>query len=109
VGKTVLVEVEVIDATLDYNFILGHTWFYTMKVVASSVFQLVKFPHQGKIITVDQLDFCTPDVRINPNVNVPFIGESSLGCESIRVGLYPSLMGNFPLPPPEIPQPSPSI
>jgi hypothetical protein len=37
-GKTVSVEVEVIDATLDYNFLLGRTWFYAMKVVVSSVF-----------------------------------------------------------------------
>ena len=91
-----------IDATLDYNLNLGHTWFYSMKEVASRVFQLVKFPHQGKIVTIDQLEFCTLDMGINPNVNVPFVGESSSGCESIGVCLYPSLMGTFSLPPPEI-------
>jgi hypothetical protein len=61
-GKTVSVEVEVVDATLDYNILLGHTWFYTMKVVASTIFHVIHFPHQGKIVTIDQLDYCTPDL-----------------------------------------------
>jgi hypothetical protein len=61
-GKTVSVEVEVVDATLDYNFLLGHTWLYAMKVVASTFFHVVRFPHQGKIVTIDQLDYCTPDL-----------------------------------------------
>jgi hypothetical protein len=37
-GKNVSVEVEVINATLNYNFLLGRTWFYAMKFIASSVF-----------------------------------------------------------------------
>ena len=37
-GKTVNLEVEVIDAPLDYNLILGHTWSYAMTVVVSSIF-----------------------------------------------------------------------
>jgi hypothetical protein len=44
-GKTVTVDVEVVDAPLDYNLLLGRSWFYTMTVVASSVFQCVQFPH----------------------------------------------------------------
>ena len=61
-SKTVTIDVEVIDAPLDYNLLLGHTWFYTMKVVSSTIFRLLSFPHQGKIITINQLDFCTPDL-----------------------------------------------
>ena len=37
-GKTVTIDVEVIDAPLDYNLLLGRTWFYGMSVVASTVF-----------------------------------------------------------------------
>jgi len=37
-GKTTFVEVEVINVNLDYNILLGHTWFYAMKAMASSVF-----------------------------------------------------------------------
>jgi hypothetical protein len=37
-GKTVTVDVEVVDAPLNYNLLLGRSWFYAMTVVASSVF-----------------------------------------------------------------------
>jgi hypothetical protein len=37
-GKTVLIDIEVIDASLDYNILFGHSYMYAMKVVASSVF-----------------------------------------------------------------------
>ena len=58
--KTVTVDVEVVDAPLDYNLLLGRSWFYAMTTVALSVFLCVQFPHQGKIVTIDQLDFRTP-------------------------------------------------
>jgi hypothetical protein len=63
-GKNVIVDVEVVDAPLDYNLLLGRSWFYAMTVVALSVFQCVQFPNQGKIVTVDQLDFCTTDACV---------------------------------------------
>jgi hypothetical protein len=37
-GKTITVDVEVVDDPLDYNLLLGRSWFYSMTVVASSVF-----------------------------------------------------------------------
>ena len=55
--KTITIDVEVIDAPLDYNLLLGCTWFYAMKIVASTIFQLLCFPHQGKIVTINQLDY----------------------------------------------------
>jgi hypothetical protein len=54
--KTVTVDVEVVDNPLDYNLLLRIIWFYTMTVVTSSMFQCVQFPHEGKIVTIDQLD-----------------------------------------------------
>ena len=56
-GKAVSIEVEVIDAPLDYNLLLGRSWTYAMSVIASAVFWVVVFPHEGKLVTVDQLDF----------------------------------------------------
>ena len=38
-GKTISVQVEVVDAPLDYNLLLGRNWFYAMTVVALMVFQ----------------------------------------------------------------------
>ena len=37
-GKTVSIQVEVVDAPLDYNLLLGINWFYAMTNVASTVF-----------------------------------------------------------------------
>ena len=37
-GKLVSIHIDVIDTHLDYNLLLGHNWFYAMKVVASTIF-----------------------------------------------------------------------
>ena len=37
-GKTVAIEVEVVDALLEYNLLLGRNWMCSMQVVASSLF-----------------------------------------------------------------------
>jgi hypothetical protein len=99
-GKTVIVDVEVVDSPLDYNLLLGRSWFYTMTSITSSVFRCVQFPHQGKIVTIDQLDFCTPDARIPATNNIPFLGDHLVTYESVGVGLlkYSILMGTFPTP-----------
>ena len=57
-GKTVNVEVEVVDAPIDYNLLLGRSWTYVMEAVPSSYFRCIKFPHEGKLVTIDQLSFC---------------------------------------------------
>ena len=58
-GKTVVVEIEVVIAPLDYNLLLGQAWLYPMRVVSSTIYRLVSFLHQGKIISIEQLDYCT--------------------------------------------------
>jgi hypothetical protein len=37
-GKTILIDIEVIDTPLDYNIFFIHSYMYAMKGVASSVF-----------------------------------------------------------------------
>lgn len=71
-GKTVSLKVEVVDASLYYNFLISCTWFYAMKVVAYSLFQVIRFPYQGKIITIDQLDYYMRNLQTDQNDNVPF-------------------------------------
>jgi hypothetical protein len=48
------VDVEVVNAPLDYNLLLGCNWTYAMKTVVSSIFLTLYFPHEGKIVTIDQ-------------------------------------------------------
>jgi hypothetical protein len=40
-GKKIPVDIEVVDAPLDYNLLLGHSWFYAMIAVASTVFHIL--------------------------------------------------------------------
>jgi hypothetical protein len=103
-GKAVIIEVEVFDAPLDYNLLLGRSWIDSMHTVVSSLFCVICFPDQGKLVTVDQIAFFSSDSRTS---NVPFIAKTPLGYENVSVGLLKdsSLMGTFPIPPPDVPPP----
>jgi len=98
-GKLVEVEMEVVDAPLDFNILLGRSWIYNMSTVVSSLFRVIKFPSQGKISTVDQLELFNADARVG---NVSFVGKTPMNCENIGVGLFKdSLLGAFTNPPPQ--------
>jgi hypothetical protein len=103
-GKAVNVEVEVFDAPLDYNLLLGCSWIDSMCAVVSTLFHVICFPHQGNVVIVDQLAFFNSDSRTS---NAPFIVKTPPGYENGDVGLLKdsSLMGTFPIPPPDIPTP----
>jgi hypothetical protein len=74
-----------------------------MHVVMSTLFHVIHFPHQGKVITIDQLAFFNSDTRTG---NVSFIAKTPPGYENVGVGLLKdsSLMGTFPIPPPDVPR-----
>ena len=46
VGKAVSIEIEVVDAPLDYNIILGRSWTYEMCAIPLSIFRVLVFPHE---------------------------------------------------------------
>jgi len=54
-GKTILIDIEVIDAPLDYNIVFGCSYMYAIKFFTSYVFRTMMFPHNRKIITIEQL------------------------------------------------------
>ena len=99
--KTVSIDVEAIDAPLEYNLLLGHSWFREMKEVISLVFSILFSPHQGKVITIDQLAYSRPDLRSNVGTNVSFFNDTLKGYASISAGVFKdsSLMDKFTLPP----------
>ena len=77
-GKVVSIEVEVIDAPLDYNLLLGRNWTYAMSTIASVVFHVVVFPHERKLVTIDQRDF-TRKVHLESNEStVPLVDQVKL-------------------------------
>jgi hypothetical protein len=89
------VDVEVVDAPLDYNLLLGCNWTYAMTVVMSSIFHTLCFPHEGKIVMIDQLSFlyASPNESILPSI--PMIDNSQPTTKYIGVRMYSSLMGTF--------------
>jgi hypothetical protein len=99
-GKTVCVEVEVVDAPIDYNLLLGRSWTYAMKVMVATIFQVLLFPHEGRIVTIDQLSFSQPDPALGAST-VPMVDNPQASVINVGVGLCPSLMGTFDYPPPQ--------
>jgi hypothetical protein len=72
-GKTILIDIEVIDAPLDYNILFVHSFMYAMKAVASSVFQTIMFPHNRNIVTIDQVSHYEPNPYANLDNILPLI------------------------------------
>ena len=79
-GKTVCIDLMVVRGSLDFNLLLGRDYVYSMKAVISTLFHLMSFPHNGNIVTVDQLSFVSLDLTINsptplniPNTEVVYV------------------------------------
>jgi hypothetical protein len=98
-GKTVCIEVEVVYAPIDYNLLLGRSWTYAMQAVVTTFFRVLLFPHEGRIVTIDQLSFSRPDPALGAST-VPMVDNPQDGVVNTGVGLCPSLMGTFDFPPP---------
>jgi hypothetical protein len=98
-GKTVCIKVEVVNAQLNYNFLLERSWTYSMQAMVSIVFLVLLFPHEDRILTIDQLSFSRPDPSSGAST-VPMINNPQPIIVNIRVGLCPPLMGTFNYPPP---------
>ena len=56
-GNIFHVDIGVIDAPLDYNILLGHSYTYAMPVITFVVFRKMCFPHERDIITIDPLTY----------------------------------------------------
>jgi hypothetical protein len=53
--KNVLVDFIVVQGLLDFNMLLGCDYVYAMNFVVSTLFRVMHFPHNGSIVTDDQL------------------------------------------------------
>jgi hypothetical protein len=89
------VDLKVVDTPLDYNLLLGCNWTYSMTEIVSSVFHTLCFPHNGKIMMINQLSFAytSPNAYVGPSI--PAIDNSQPTTENIGVIMYSSLMGIF--------------
>jgi hypothetical protein len=106
-GKTILIDIEVIDAPLDYNILLGRTYMYAMKAVASSVFRTIMFPHNGKIVTIDQVTHYEPNPSASLDNILPLIHTNKDVYPLVEMGPRifkdPSLLGTYHGAPPLLP------
>ena len=56
--KTVYINVMVVQGPLDYNLLLGRDYIYSMGAIIPSLFRVMCFPHEGRVVKlVDQLPF----------------------------------------------------
>jgi hypothetical protein len=78
-GKIFLVDVIVVQGLLDFNMLLGRDYVYAMKVVVSTLFWVMHFPHNGRIVTIDQLAFD------NHHPNSALVQVAPLYVPSVRV------------------------
>jgi hypothetical protein len=59
-GKIDFIDVMVVPDPLDFILLLGGDYVYAMKAIMSTLFRLVSFPHDGRVVIVDQLSFVDP-------------------------------------------------
>jgi hypothetical protein len=59
-GKNVFIDVMVVQDPLDFDLLLGRDYVYAMKAIVSTLFRVISFPHDGRVVTVDQLSFIDP-------------------------------------------------
>jgi hypothetical protein len=71
-----------------------------MQAMVATVFQVLLFPHEGWIVTINQLSFSRPDPTLGAST-VPMIDNPQLGVINVGVGLCPYFMGSFDYPPPQ--------
>jgi hypothetical protein len=93
-GKTMCIEVEVVNAPLDYNLLLERSWTYDMHAVVATVFRVLLFPHEGQIMTINQFPLFRPDPSSGASTILMF-DNPQLDVVNMGVGLFPLLMGTF--------------
>jgi len=71
-----------------------------MTSIVYSLFRVIQFPREGKIVTVNQLSFTQKGSNLPAEDKIPSIDNTTRVTESIGVGFYPSLMGTFNFPTP---------
>jgi hypothetical protein len=64
--KTFFIDVMVIQGPLDFALLLGWDYFYAMKFIVSTLFDVIYFPHDGRMVIIDKISFIVPDLTINP-------------------------------------------
>jgi len=54
---------------LDFNLLVGRDYVYSMKAIVSTIFHVISFLDNGRMVTIDQLSFIGPDCMTSLNVS----------------------------------------
>ena len=100
VGKALSMEIKVVDAPLDYNLLLGRSWTYAMCAIPSSIFWVILFPCEGKLVIVDQLTYTQKGHLETTNSIITLIYYPCSINEILGDMIYTSLMWTFDIPAP---------
>jgi hypothetical protein len=73
---------------LDFTLLLGQDYVYSMKDIVSTPFRVIYFPHDGRIVTINQLSFIGPDwitslngsymTTVSPPLHVNYVALSPM-------------------------------
>jgi hypothetical protein len=66
-----------------------------MVAIVSFIFFTLCFPHEGNIMTIDQLSFAYASHNASIGPSIPMIENSQPTTENVGVRMYSSLMGTF--------------
>jgi hypothetical protein len=91
VGKTIFIDIMVVQDPLDLDLLLGRDYVYSMKAIVSNIFCVISFPHDGRMVTVDQLSFVGLDLTVNSmnSLNGSYMQSISPLPQVNYVALYP--------------------
>jgi hypothetical protein len=59
--RIVFIDVIVVHDPLDFDLLLGRDYVYAMKSIVSTLFHVISFLHDGRMVTIDQLSFDGPN------------------------------------------------
>ena len=71
-----------------------------MDAIVSSLFRILCFPHEGRIVKIDQLDYSLGESHTTSDSTIPLVDNPRQPIENLGVWMYSSLMGIFDLPAP---------
>jgi hypothetical protein len=85
------VNVMVVHNPLYFNLLLGKDYVYVKRSFVSTLFQVICFPHNGKIVMIEQILFIYHDLMVNhpPSLNDPYMPVISTPPQVNYVTTYP--------------------
>ena len=71
---------------------------YAMRVVASTVFRTMMFPHEGRVVKVDQLTYHDPSAPTAPENVLPMVEQPvSSATTSVVSSMGPGFYSDAPM------------